>query len=67
MMWTIAPVESLIEGEPRSEQEEILYHNGVMISAVREASGGYRVRRILSTEPNDYLSAELMPNHILWG
>lgn len=66
-MWTIAPIESLTEGESRSEQEEILYHKGVMLSAAREASGGYRVRRILSTEPNDYLSAELMPNRIIWG
>lgn len=66
MMWTILPIESLpADGTSSVEPEEIICRQGVLLSAVRDSAGSYRVRRLISTEPNDYLIADLAPNSIL--
>lgn len=65
MMWTtLMPQERLMQTEA-SESEDIFCHNGVLLSAVRDEAGGYRVRRLLSTEPNDYLCSDLVPGSVL--
>lgn len=65
MMWTIAPAESWQEADQSAQTEEIVCHHGIFLSAVRDNAGGYRVNRLLSTDPNDYLSAELAPGKLI--
>ncbi|KHD86553.1 YlzJ-like family protein [Heyndrickxia ginsengihumi] len=45
-------------------KQEMIAYNGVPILA-EQVEQGYRIIRILSSNPNDYLQAELMPGTLL--
>ena len=66
MMWTIVAPE-LWNGEEISEaiSEEVILYHGVSLSVSREGLGEYRVKRILSTDPNDFLSSKIYPGTVL--
>lgn len=65
MMWTTVPPEMWQEQTQASVQDAVFCHNGVLLSAVRDEAGGYRVHRLLSTEPNDYLCPEFAPGSVI--
>ena len=62
MMWTIVAPEAW-SGE--QIPEEVVCYQGVFLSVSQEERGGYRVKRILSTDPNDFLSSEIYPGAML--
>ncbi|MBR0326147.1 MAG: hypothetical protein IIX11_08485 [Selenomonadales bacterium] len=66
MMWTIVSPE-LWNGEVATETtaEEVISYQGVSVAVSREGLGEYRVKRILSTDPKDFLSSEIYPDAIL--
>ncbi len=66
MMWTIVAPE-LWSGEQEmvTIPEEVVCHQGVFLAVSQEGQGGYRVKRILSTDPNDFLSSEIYPGALL--
>ncbi len=66
MMWTIVAPE-MWSGEQAmaTVPEEVISYQGIALSVSREGFGGYRVRRILSTDPNDFLSSEIYPGAML--
>ena len=65
MMWTVVAPELWSEKEDSAViREEVVCHQGVFLSVSQEA-GGYRVRRIISTDPNDFLSSEIYPDAII--
>lgn len=62
MMWTVAPLETWMEQtETNTASDEIVCHNGIWMSVMRDDAGGYRIKRVLSTDPNDYLRADIVP------
>ena len=66
MMWTIVAPE-IWNGDQSKTMipEEIISYQGVSISVSQEEYGRYRVKRILSTDPNDFLSSEIYPGAVL--
>lgn len=66
MMWTIVAPEMWNE-EVAADTivEEIISYQGVSVSVSREGLGEYRVKRILSTDPNDFLFSGIYPGAIL--
>ncbi len=66
MMWTIVAPE-LWNGEQdmTTSPDEIIAYQGISLSVSREGFDGYRIKRILSTDPNDFLSSEIYPGAVL--
>lgn len=66
MMWTIVAPE-MWNGEQDivAVPEEVISYQGISLSVSREGPFGYRVRRILSTDPNDFLFSEIYPGAML--
>lgn len=66
MMWTIVAPEAWSgEQDVAMIPEEVVCYQGVFLSVSQEERGGYRVKRILSTDPNDFLSSEIYPGAML--
>ena len=66
MMWTIAAPE-IWNGQISEavEEEEIICHHGIHLSVAREEAGQYRIRRVLSTDPNDFLCEGICPGTMI--
>jgi hypothetical protein len=69
MLYTIIPVESIFESESDSQEDA---HDEVEIGRsgacllVNSLSGGkYKVIRIISTDPQDYLNPQWQPGTII--
>ena len=65
MMWTIVSPELWNEKAEEMIPEEVISYQGISLSVSREGLDGYRVKRILSTDPKDYLSDEICPGTML--
>lgn len=66
ILWTIMPTESLqITDTPAPlPQKELVYH-GVPLLVESVETDQYKIVRILSTDPNDYLLEDLQPGSCL--
>lgn len=62
ILYTIMPSEWVFppQEEFASEIENFNYH-GVLVTAEKSPPYGYRIIKITSTNPNDYLSENLQP------
>lgn len=65
MMWTVASPESWMgQAEQTVAAEEVVCCGGIWMSVVRSETGGYRIRRVLSTDPKDYLRDSIAPGTV---
>jgi hypothetical protein len=73
MFYTIVPLEYIFDEEesednepnkPKKEDFEIK-REGVSLMVENLPSGDYQIKRIISTNPNDYLRSEWQPGAIL--
>jgi hypothetical protein len=68
MLYTIIPLEIVFKGtEDGAEikEREIINYNGVVMEAIRQSDGRYRIERLLSTNPMLYLDARFQPGSII--
>jgi uncharacterized protein (DUF2141 family) len=73
MLYTIVPIEYIFEAEEiadddseKQKDEDIeITKEGVSLMVQSLASGQYKVTRIISTNPNDYLRPEWQPGVIM--
>jgi hypothetical protein len=73
MFYTIVPLEYIFEEEEsedtkltKKENEDIeIKREGVSLMVQSSSSGEYQIKRIISTNPNDYLRPEWQPGVIL--
>lgn len=65
-MWTVIPPEQWNgQDEMPCVLEQVICRSGIRLSVTSEDAGGYRVRRILSTDPKDFLCAEISPGTVI--
>ena len=64
VLWTVMPLEDVFPQEYSPNYEEMEY-SGVRMYVERVSNDEYRVVRILSTNPQDYLRKELQPGQII--
>ncbi|MBO5245151.1 MAG: hypothetical protein J6B02_03525 [Selenomonadales bacterium] len=66
MMWTVASPETWRgQSQENAQTEQVICRGGVWMSVMQCEAGGYRIRRILSTDPRDYLCESLSPGSML--
>lgn len=66
ILYTIMPNEWVFPVEEGNESPQMnFYYNGVIVTAERDMSNVYKIVKITSTNPNDYLSADLQPGSII--
>jgi hypothetical protein len=73
MFYTIVPIEYIFEEEEPDEEETKkkndedleIRREGVSLMVQSLASGQYKINRIISTNPNDYLKTEWQPGTIM--
>lgn len=62
LLWTVFPIEQVLQTEPAIDIRELEVRvSGVKALAEKDSSGGYRLKRLLSTDPNDFLRPEMQP------
>ena len=64
--YTIIPEELLSMDQPNVDYHSVFNKGGVPFVGERLPDGSVRVHRIISTEPNDYLSTSLSPGNIIY-
>jgi hypothetical protein len=66
ILYTMTPCEQIF---PAAEEEysryEMITFNGIQLLAEMQGSNGYRVDRILSTDPAHYMEQSLQPGAII--
>ena len=65
--YTIVPEEWLTMDLMNADYHSVFNKNGVPFLGERLSDGTIRVQRIISTEPNDYLSTSLSPGNIIYN
>ncbi len=65
--YTIIPEEWLSYDQSNMDYHYVYSKNGVPFVGERLPDGSIRVQRIISTEPNDYLSTSLSPGNIIYN
>lgn len=63
ILYTIMPHELIYPPQTMNEEniEESFYYKGILVTAERTSPSQYRILKITSTNPNDYLNGELQP------
>ncbi|WP_094607547.1 hypothetical protein SPSIL_023740 [Sporomusa silvacetica DSM 10669] len=64
VLWTVMPMEIILSQEYQPNYEEIEYA-GTKMMVEKTANNEYRVVRILSTDPQDYLRNDIQPGAVL--
>lgn len=68
LLYTIIPMESIFESETDNQEDfhEIEIMQGQASLLIQSISGGkYKITRIISTDPQDYLRPEWQPGTII--
>ena len=65
--YTIIPEEWMSFDQANKEYHYVYNKGGVPFVGERLPDGSIRVQRIISTEPNDYLSTSLSPGNIIYN
>lgn len=65
MLWTIVAPESLIRTELETPPQKIIHYYGVPVLVESAAGNRYKIKQVLSTNPNDYLDGRLQPDTFL--
>ncbi|AEE96142.1 hypothetical protein Mahau_0944 [Mahella australiensis 50-1 BON] len=68
MLYTIIPLEIVFKGTEEGakiKEREIINYNGVVMEAIRQSDGRYRIERLLSTDPMLYLDEHFQPGSII--
>ena len=63
--YTIMPLETLVHDEIYQGGQEMLKKDGIPFMGERLPNGAVKVHRIISTDPNDYLSEALTPGAVI--
>ncbi|HHW66888.1 YlzJ-like family protein [Defluviitalea raffinosedens] len=71
MIYSIIPDEVIFsdmedESKAVEEYKEIEY-KGYLLQVTLEKNSGYRIQRIISTDPYAYLNSEIQPGNIISG
>lgn len=72
MLYTIVPLEIIFADEEPSiesiadHQEVELNQEGIRLMVQQSVSGQYKISRLISTNPQDYLRAEWQPGSIIY-
>ena len=61
ILWTIVPVEWVLEDEPAAPQLVEVPVGQMRLLLERNTDGTARIHRVLSTDPADYLHPQLQP------
>ncbi len=71
MLYTIIPFEAIFDSEtesgpPESSADEVVIKQGSVSLLTQALPGGqYKINRIISTDPEDYLKPEWQPGSIM--
>lgn len=65
MLWTIMPPEVLINTDLKPPSQKIVNYQGVPLLVENISPNQYKIKQILSTNPNDYLIDSLQPDTCL--
>lgn len=63
--YTILPFETLVNDEFNQVGPEMFKKDGIPFIGERLPNGAVKVNRIISTDPNDYLSEVLAPGSVI--
>lgn len=63
--YTIMPLDTLVYEELYQASQEIFKVDGIPFIGERLPNGAVKVNRIISTDPNDYLSETLAPGAVI--
>ena len=71
MLYTIIPSEQIFAASPDGQgnppTEAIILWNGRQVVCQRDPQGEWRLTRLLSTDPNDFLDPRWQPGTIVRG
>ena len=65
MIWSIIPDFLIFEEAFKPELEE-LSADGHMVMAQKQEDGSYKIERILSTNPSDFLNPSCLPGRTIY-
>ena len=63
--YTILPLDTLMYDEIYQGSQEMFKKDGISFMGERLANGAVKVNRIISTDPNDYLSDSVAPGTVI--
>ena len=63
--YTIIPIETLVQDELYQGFQEMFKKDGIPFIGERLPNGAVKVNRIISTDPNDYLSKAIAPGAVI--
>ena len=63
--YTIMPLDALVDIELEQSFQEMFTKDGIPFVGERLSNGAVKVNRIISTEPNDYLSKAIVPGVVI--
>jgi hypothetical protein len=65
LLWTIVPQEVIFAAEEYCPAYEEIDYSGMKMMVEKQSPTEYRIVRLLSTDPNDYLRPEIQPGMTL--
>lgn len=65
ILWTIVPLDSVFQKSVEASNYEEIYYQNIHCIAEKNADTQYKIVRILSTNPMDYLHPKLQPGTLL--
>ena len=63
--YTIMPTDTFVDVEMERNFHETFTKNGIPFVGERLSNGAVKVNRIISTDPNDYLSTAIVPGVVI--
>jgi hypothetical protein len=64
-LYTPLPAEQVLEGSDKNINMKEINYKGVMMQVEVINERDYKIMRIISSDPNDYLNPELQPGKII--
>lgn len=65
ILWTILPLEMVLADSEKVTAAAEIKRGSITMEAQMDAGHQYRIMRIISTDPMDYLKPELQPGRLI--
>ncbi len=65
LLWTIYPMQTVMSGQTDTPRRREISRDGRLLMVSEAQDGNYRIERLISTDPADYLDPQWQPGRII--